>query len=52
MTPQQQNQQRRDVEGLRLAVRRTAAARFGLQTIEVGLDDDGRPVGALPEAVR
>ena len=46
MTPQQQSQQRRDIEALRLAVRRTAAARFGLQTVEVDLDDDGRPVRA------
>ena len=36
--------QRREVEALRLSVRRTAAALRGLRTVDVDLDDDGRPV--------
>lgn len=38
--------QRREVDALRVAVRRTAAALRGLRTVDVDLDDDGRPVRA------
>lgn len=40
------DEQRREVEALRLSVRRTAAALQGLRTVDVDLDDDGRPVRA------